>query len=262
MKALIPAAGLGTRYLPLSKAVPKELIPVGAFPVLHHVVAEAKAAGCREIGIILSEGKEAIRRYFSWDSDLMSWLDATGKRAVMADWETLMDGLAFTWINQAEQRGLGHAIGCGAEFVGKEACCVLLGDTIMEGGSPLPEMMALHRATGQSVVAVEEVPPERATRYGVCWGATRKDGAFDLQRMIEKPPREVIEAQTDSPPMVFAARYVLTAGIFDELRRGRAGHNGEIQLTDAMSELMLREGFHACPLPGKRRDIGSPEGVK
>lgn len=259
MKALIPAAGLGTRYLPLTKAVPKELIPVGAFPVLHHVVAEAKSAGCTEIGIILSEGKEAIRRYFTWDAELMSWLDDKGKREAMADWEALMEGLSFTWILQDEQRGLGHAIGCGAEFVGEDACCVLLGDTLMEGGSPLPGMVALYSDTGRSVVAVEDVPPERATRYGVCWGKARPDGTFDLERMVEKPSLEVMEAQKGSPPMAFAARYILTAGIFEELAKGRTGHNGEIQLTDAMSELMAREGFHACRLPGKRRDIGSPD---
>ena len=113
MKALIPAAGLGTRYLPLSKAVPKELIPVGKFPVLHHVVQEAKETGCTEIGIILSEGKKAIRQYFTWDQPLMDWLDATKKREAMAEWEALMDGLSFTWIDQPEQRGLGDAIACG-----------------------------------------------------------------------------------------------------------------------------------------------------
>ncbi|MGC9453130.1 MAG: sugar phosphate nucleotidyltransferase [Oceanipulchritudo sp.] len=290
MKALIPAAGLGTRYLPLSKAVPKELIPVGKFPVLHHVVAEAKAAGCTRIGILLSEGKEAIRQYFRWDAPLMEWLDRTGKRAAMAEWEALMEGLEFTWLNQPEQRGLGDAILCGESFAAGEAVCVLLGDTIMEGGSPLPAMVRRHRATGRSQVAVELVPAERATKYGVCWGTPSPDGALDLHAMIEKPSfhemnfmeskdegqkskdqiskqdsrqpaaNDLRPAANDLRPMnAFAARYVLTPAIYGFLRTLPPGRNGEIQLTDAMAAVMEKEGFGAVPIPGKRRDIGSPE---
>jgi UTP--glucose-1-phosphate uridylyltransferase len=266
MKALIPAAGLGTRYLPLTKAVPKELIPVGKFPVLHHVVQEAREAGCREIGIILSAGKEAIRQYFTWDAALVDWLDATGKRAALAEWEDLMDGLSFTWIDQPEQRGLGDAIACGEAFAAGEGIVVLLGDTIMQGGSPLPEMVRQYASTSRSQVAVEAVPPERATKYGVCGGALQPDGGFLLDAMIEKPAIGEIPQVRGAHGLVlpdafaFAARYVLSPAIFDALRTATPGRNNEIQLTDAMAAVMAREGFGAVRIPGRRRDIGAPEG--
>jgi UTP--glucose-1-phosphate uridylyltransferase len=263
MKALIPAAGLGTRCLPLTKAVPKELIPVRGLPVLHHVVAEAQQAGCDEIGIILSAGKEAIRRYFTWDEALMDWLERAGKRAAMAEWEALMAGLTFTWIDQSEQRGLGHAIACGADFAAGEGVVVLLGDTIMEGGSPLPEMVRRFRAERRSIVAVEAVEPERATRYGVCGGRLRADGGIDIDSMIEKPalaemPRLLSPDGAPQPrACAFAARYVLSAGIFPALAATGAGRNGEIQLTDAMRALLVSEGFGAVRLPGRRVDVGA-----
>ena len=261
MKALIPAAGLGTRFLPLSKAVPKELVPVRGLPVLHHVVAEAKAAGCRQIGIILSAGKESIRRYFEWDQPLMDWLDRTGKRAAMADWEALVAGLEFSWIDQPEQRGLGDAIACGRAFADGDPVCVLLGDTIMEGGSPLPRMVERFRATGHSQVSVEAIPRERATKYGVCWGDPVGEGALTLRRMIEKPSlAEMAELGGDSAVVhAFAARYLLTPSVFGALESLPPGRNGEVQLTDAMAAVLHSEGFGGVILPGRRLDVGSPD---
>lgn len=263
MKALIPAAGLGTRCLPWSKAVPKELIPVEGLPVLHHVVAEAKTAGCRQIGIILSEGKEAIQRYFSWDAELMAWLDRTGKRHHMAEWEALMDGLSFSWLKQPEQLGLGHAISCGEDFAAGEAVAVLLGDTIMRDGSPLPAMVERFRRSGVSHVAVEPIPAEQATRYGVCGGVRLADGSFQLDTMIEKPAPESMPRMRDaaglplSDAYAFAARYVLSPTVFTALRDLPPGRNGEIQLTDAMSRVLQQEGFRAVALPGWRHDVGT-----
>ncbi len=263
VKALIPAAGMGTRYLPLSKAVPKELIPVDGFPVLHHVVAEAKAAGCREIGIVLSQGKEAIRTYFSEDPRLLAWLDGKGKRYVMSEWETLMEGLQFHWIDQPEQRGLGDAIGCGESFADGEPVCVLLGDTIMEDGSPLAKMASRCETSGFSQVAVEPVPREKALRYGVCGGIRQKDGEFTLDAMVEKPLPEQIPLMRDGQgqPLeetyAFAARYVLTPAIFEALRNIPPGRNGEVQLTDAMASLLEKEGFGAVAIPGRRLDVGT-----
>ena len=264
MKALIPAAGLGTRCLPLTKAVPKELLPVDGLPVLHHVVAEAKAAGCTEIGIILSSGKEAIRQYFSWDSALMDWLDASGKRAAMAEWEALMDGLSFTWLEQAEQRGLGDAVRCGASFAQGEALCVLLGDTIMQQASPLPQMVERYRETKVSQVAVEPLAPAEATRYGVCGGQLNAEGHLKINTMIEKPTLPEMpsvnqaDGQAAAQVYAFAARYVLTPAVFAALETLPPGRNGEIQLTDAMAAAMSKEGFYGIPLPGQRRDVGLP----
>ncbi|NBD36961.1 MAG: NTP transferase domain-containing protein [Verrucomicrobia bacterium] len=262
-KALIPAAGMGTRYLPLSKAVPKELIPVNGFPVLHHVVAEAKAVGCREIGIVLSEGKEAIRTYFSEDSELLAWLDGNGKRHVMSEWEALMEGLTFRWIDQPEQRGLGDAIACGESFADGDPVCVLLGDTIMEGGSPLGPMVAHYRKSGFSQVAVEPVSRSKAVRYGVCGGVRDGDGNFQLNRMVEKPLSEQIPMMRDErgQPLqdayAFAARYVLTPTVFGALHAIPPGHNGEVQLTDAMAVVLEKEGFGAVAIPGRRLDVGT-----
>jgi len=263
-KALIPAAGLGTRYLPWSKAVPKELIPVGAYPVLHYVVAEAKAAGCREIGIILSEGKEAIRTYFTHDAELEARLERDGKSAFLEDWRELMDGLSFTWLEQREQKGLGDAVYCGAEFAEGEPVYVLLGDTLMEGGSPLNGMRDTYLATGTSQVGVEAVEPERATRYGVCGGKGISEGVFQLDRMIENPAAEEIPSMqaVDGRPLThahaFAARYLLTPAVFEALATAEPGKHNEIQLTDAMARAMESEGFHAVRLPGRRKDIGAP----
>lgn len=265
MKALIPAAGLGTRFLPWSKSVPKELFPVGAYPVLHYIVAEAKAAGCSEIGIVLSAGKEAIRHYFSDDPDLTAWLEAKGKREILSSWEDLMDGLQFTWIDQPEQRGLGDAVRCGTEFAGDEGVCLLLGDTLMERGSPLPEMVARFHSSGLSQVAVEPVPPDLATRYGVCGGRMDGNAAFHLDRLVEKPPVDDIPVMRDTSghPLqeayAFAARYVLSPSVFVALAQTKPGRNGEIQLTDAMAAVLDHEGFGAVPLPGRRRDIGVPD---
>lgn len=267
MKALIPAAGLGTRYLPLTKAVPKELIPVDGLPVIHHVVAEAKEAGCRDIGIIVSKGKDALREYFTWNEPLMLWLEAKGKRHHMAEWEALMEGLRFSWIDQPEQLGLGHAISCGEAFAEGQPVCILLGDTIMQGGSPLPGMVHRYQETGQSQVAVEPVSAERATRYGVCGGqeSTSRAGTFDLDCMIEKPrPGEIPTMRGAngiplSEAYAFAARYVLSPSIFQALRATSVGRNNEIQLTDAMRGLLESEGFGAIRLPGIRVDVGSPE---
>ncbi len=272
MKALIPAAGLGTRYLPLTKSVPKELIPVGKFPVLHHVVAEAKAAGCDQIGIILSAGKEAIRDYFSWDADLMAFLDAKGKRDAMAEWEELMDGLTFSWIDQPEQRGLGDAILCGESFAAGDPVAVLLGDTIMEGGSPLPEMVRQWNSNNISQVAIEPIQHERATKYGVCGGAQISNNTFALDCMIEKPSVEEIpvmrgstgspQGDSDGQPLpsayAFAARYLLSPEIFKFLNNATPGRNNEIQLTDAMAKLLAASGFGGVQIPGKRLDIGAP----
>jgi UTP--glucose-1-phosphate uridylyltransferase len=264
LKALIPAAGFGTRYLPWTKAVPKELIPIGAYPVLHYIVAEAKAAGCREIGIILSSGKEAIRRYFSPDPGLDQFLEANGKREFLDTWNELMDGLEFTWIDQPEQRGLGDAVRYGSEFAAGEAVCLLLGDTLMEGGSPMPEMARRYQSGGISQVAVEPVSADRATRYGVCGGQREADGSFRLDTMIEKPQAGEIPVMRDEKGQAlpdayaFAARYVLSPAVFGALAGLQPGRHGEIQLTDAMARVLKEEGFGAVPLPGKRCDIGVP----
>ncbi len=267
MKAVIPAAGFGTRFLPLAKAVPKELLPFGAEPVIHHVVAEARQAGCTEIGIVLSVGKEAIRRYFEPDPVLDATLAKRGKSDLLTSWRQLVEGLRFTFLDQPEQRGLGDAVACARDFVGDEPFCVLLGDTVIDGTSPLPDMARTLSNSGTGSVAVQPIPPERAGRYGVCGGDLIQEGTFELDSLVEKPTPDRIPVMRDrsgSPlPAAYpiAARYAFPPSIFEHLGHTRGGVGGEIQLTDAMEALRKASGFQARELTGTRLDIGTPEGL-
>lgn len=266
MYAILPAAGYGTRFLPWTKAVPKELLPVGDRPVIHGVVEEAVAAGIQEIVLVISEGKEAILRYFESDPDLEAHLKGVGKADLLSDWQTLVNGLTFHVVYQHEMKGLGHAIRCGLEQVPEgQASAVLLPDTLIRGTSPLGEMVQTLQETGCGSVAVEPVSEDRAVKYGICGGREVRTGAFELDQMIEKPAPEQIPRMHllsgETAIMAFAARYVFPPSLREVLDRTPPGKNGEIQLTDAMSALLETEGFHAYALQGVRQDIGTPEGL-
>jgi UTP--glucose-1-phosphate uridylyltransferase len=271
MKCLIPAAGHGTRFLPIAKAVPKEMLPLGDRPVLHHVVAEAAAAGCGEMLMVISRGKQAIIDYFTRNPELEQRLQAAGKLADLAELHAL-DALGdIAYVCQPEQRGLGDAVLRGARWIGDAPFAVLLGDTCMAGLSPLPAMCALHARTGCPVVAVEPVERTRAGRYGVCGGEEIEPGVYRLDTMIEKPAPAAIPAMrllraapADGPlppAFAFAARYIFSPAIFATLRAARPGVHGEIQLTDAMRALLERQPFYAVRIPGRRLDIGDPAGL-
>jgi len=267
-KAVIPAAGFGTRFLPVTKVVPKELLPFGAKPVIHHVVEEAKAAGCTEIGIILSKGKESIQQYFEADPVLNAFLDKNNKRSFLQSWEELVDGLRFSWLDQAEQKGLGDAVLCARDFAQGEPFCLLLGDTIIHGQSPLSQMAASVAKTHVSAVAVQAIAAEKATKYGVTGGKEVARGHYSLDTMAEKPaPSEVpmmtlLDGSASENAYAVCARYAFTADIFEELTQTQPGKGGEIQLTDAMAALLRKNGFDAFLCSGKRLDIGSAEGLK
>ena len=240
MKAIIPAAGLGTRFLPIAKAVPKEMLPLGDKPVIHHVVAEAVAAGFDEILIILSRGKEAIIRYFTPDPDLERQLEFAGKTealdAVRA--VSLFGQIHYTF--QPQMRGLGDAVRLARKFVGTDdVFSVLLGDTVMQGASPLPAMLEAWHGTGKPSVCLEPCPEDRVSRYGVAGGQQIAPDVFALDRLVEKPPA------TEAP----------------RLDGCPAGRNGEIQLTDAMERLRAKSGMLGVRWPGRRLDIGSPAGL-
>lgn len=263
---IIPAAGFGTRFLPWSKAVPKELIPVGDRPVLHHVVAEAMAAGLTEIVIVISRGKEAICQYFERDEELERSLANSGKSALLEPLRSIQQRVRFHYVYQESMRGLGDAVRCGAAAVDGEPFAVLLGDTIIAGQSPLAAMIADFNDSGISSVAVQAVPPTRANRYGVCGGHEATAGIFLLDTMVEKPALDAIPMMrmrdATRQPMAFAARYVFSHAIVRSLQRTSPGLNGEIQLTDAMRDLLVREGFHAHLLQGHRLDVGNPQGLR
>lgn len=267
MKAVIPAAGLGTRFLPIAKAVPKEMLPLGDKPVIHYVVEEAAAAGFDEVLIIISRGKESIVEYFSPNAALEAHLEKSGKLeardAVRA--ATRMANVTFCY--QSEMRGLGDAVRLAREFVGSDPYfAVLLGDTVMHGGSPLPAMLAAWRQFGAASVCLEPCPEERVPRYGVAGGREISAGTFALDRMVEKPTLEAAPrlVSADNLPLAFhafAARYLFTPLLFDCLGRTPAGLGGEVQLTDAMEALRRESRMLGVTWGGKRLDIGSPAGL-
>ncbi|MBR2838119.1 MAG: NTP transferase domain-containing protein [Kiritimatiellae bacterium] len=228
MKAVIPAAGHGTRFLPITRVVPKEMLPIGSRPALELIVDEAKGAGADEVVVVISRGKELIREYFRGDPSV-------------------------TFVYQEEQRGLGHAVLQAADAVGggREPFLVLLGDALVAGGSASQELAAVSAAHGgASVVGLEHVPRERVSRYGI----VRMEGDRIVD-MVEKP--DPSEAPSD---LAIAGRYLLDADVFGFLRTQTPGKGGEIQLTDAIRRLLAERPVYGCAYSGKRQDIGNPKG--
>ncbi len=262
MKAVIPAAGFGTRFLPIAKAVPKEMLPLGDKPVIHYVVEEAVNAGFDEILIILSKGKEAIVNYFQPHAELEERLKSTGKIEALQIVKNLSSMARFSFVYQDEMRGLGDALRYAENFAGTDPVAVLLGDTVIAGESPLPAMVE----AGPSAVAIEPCPPERASKYGIAGGVAAAQGNFKLTQLIEKPVPDAIPQLlgTDGaplPPHAFAARYYFSEEIFHHLADAKPGFGGEIQLTDAMQKMAAAGELTGVPLRGKRLDIGSPDGL-
>ncbi len=255
--AVIPAAGLGTRFLPASKAVPKELLPIGDTPTLQLVIDEALGAGIDHIVIVSSRSKPAIEAYFEPAPEIVSVLEASGKmelaervRSIGADWRV-------TIVYQDEARGLGHAVGCARDAIGDEPFAVLLPDEVMGNSSLLAHMNGVCARTGGSVVALKEVPHEEVGRYGVIApiGPVDSDGVVPIGDMVEKPP--IDEAPSD---LIIIGRYVLTPDVFDEIATGRVGALGEIQLTDALRAQAHRSPFHGVVSTIDRFDTGTPLG--
>jgi UTP--glucose-1-phosphate uridylyltransferase len=255
--AVIPAAGMGTRFLPASKAVPKELLPIGDTPTLQLVIDEALGAGIEHIVIVSSRNKPAIEQYFAPNPELVASLEQSGKeslaerlRGIGADWRT-------TIVYQDEPKGLGHAVGCAREAIGDEPFAVLLPDELMGDSSLLAHMNGVCARTGGSVVALKKVPHEEVSRYGVIdpAGPVDPDGVVAVKDLVEKPP--VDEAPSD---FIIIGRYVLTPDVFDEIAAGRVGALGEIQLTDALRAQAARSPFHGIVSTIDRYDTGTPFG--
>lgn len=267
MKAVIPAAGFGTRFLPITKAVPKEMLPLGDRPVIHYVVEEAAAAGFDEVLLIISAGKESICKYFEPDPALEDYLLAKGKADALESVREATSLASISYALQPEMRGLGDAVRLARDFVGNDrSFAVLLGDTVMRRGSPLPAMVGAWENLRMPSVALEPCPPERVSRYGIAGGRQVAAGIFELDRLAEKPSRSEAPVLTGEgghalPPHAFAARYLFTPAIFDFLDATEPGLGGEIQLTDAMDALRRHGGLLGVTWPGKRLDIGSPDGL-
>jgi UTP--glucose-1-phosphate uridylyltransferase len=255
MKVVIPAAGLGTRLLPATKAQPKEMLPVVDKPAIQYVVEEAVASGIKDILIITGRGKRAIEDHFDKSVELEDILEKTGKSKELKEIRQISDMADIFYIRQKEQLGLGHAVLCAKEHINDEPFAVMLGDDLIIGEKPgIKQLLDVFNRFKSSVIAVERVPEDKVHRYGVIKGKKVEDKLYEIEDIIEKPSRE--EAPSNIATM---GRYVLTPRIFECLEKTGPGVGGEIQLTDAIKLLLGSEKVYAFEFSGRRYDIGSKE---
>ncbi|MCB0310524.1 MAG: UTP--glucose-1-phosphate uridylyltransferase GalU [Bdellovibrionales bacterium] len=255
-KAVIPAAGLGTRFLPATKSVPKELLPIVDVPTIQLIVEEVARSGIETLVLITGRGKSAIEDHFDHHPDLESKLIREGKED-LADRIRESSGLVqIVSLRQQSPRGLGHAVLCAKEVIGDEPFVVLLGDDLVDSSIPCTkQMLDVYEKYQKSVVALMEVPSDDVSKFGICGGKELSERVMDLELMVEKP------ALADAPSnLAIVGRYILTPQIFEILESTEPGKAGEIQLTDAMSELMRREGFIGYRFEGNRYDAGDKFG--
>lgn len=257
-KAIIPAAGMGTRFLPATKSMPKEMLPIIDKPVLQFVIEEAIASGIEDILIITGRGKRAIENHFDYAPEMEIFLQQAGKEHLIDRIRSIGDAADIFYIRQAVQRGLGDAIRTGRQHIGREPFAVLLGDTIIDplsGEAPgLRQLIRAYEAKQASVVAVHEVPRAWVPRYGIVDGEADADhpALYRLNRLVEKPSVEAAPSN-----LAIAGRYIFTPEIFDCIDETGAGVGGEIQLTDAMNRLAQRQPMYALSWQAKRYDIGN-----
>jgi len=256
-KAIFPVAGLGTRFLPATKAQPKEILPVVDKPLIQYAVEEAYAAGVREMIFVTGRHKRPIEDHFDMSFELELALEQAGNRELLDVVRSVKPGdMTCIYVRQPQALGLGHAVLCGRRLVGQEPFAVLLADDLMVGETPvLAQMVAQYDEWRVSLVAVQEVPPQETRRYGIVSGSAINDRLMDVNRIVEKPAPEAAPSR-----LAVAGRYILTPGIFPEIARQQRGVGGEIQLTDGIASLLRREKVFAYSYEGKRYDCGSKEG--
>ena len=257
-KAIFPVAGFGTRFLPATKAVPKEMLPVVDRPLIQYAVDEARAAGIEQMIFVTGRNKYAIEDYFDSAFEIETELAAKNKASFLdiLSKTRLAPGKA-AFVRQQQMLGLGHAVGCARDLVGDEPFAVLLPDELLwNPGSPcLQQMAATYQAKGGNVIAVVEVPEDHTHRYGIVDPGTTEGAITEVKRMIEKPA-----AGTAPSRLACVGRYILQPEIFDLLDKGERGAGGEIQLTDAMAKLIGVQPFHALTFDGDRHDCGDNAG--
>ena len=256
-KAIFPVAGLGTRFLPATKAQPKEMLPVVDKPLIQYAVEEAYAAGVREMIFVTGRHKRPIEDHFDMTFELEVALEQAGKAELLHVVRSVKpDDMECIYVRQAQALGLGHAVLCAQRLVGNEPFAVLLADDLMVGQPPvLAQMVEQYEEWRVSILAVQEVPAEHTRRYGIVAGTQVNDRLMDIERIVEKP------APADAPSRLgVAGRYILTPGLMRALATQTRGVGGEIQLTDGISDLLRREKVFAYRYEGKRYDCGSKEG--
>jgi len=258
-KCLFPVAGYGTRFLPTTKAMPKEMLPIVNKPLVQYGVEEAAEAGMNRIGFITGRGKRAIADHFDISYELEKEIEGSGKENLLASIRKLIDENEFAFKRQNHMKGLGHAILSGKYLMGDEPFAVVLADDLCvpaeDGEGVLAQMVKIFKQFRCSVVAVQEVPKDEVHKYGVIAGEEMKDGLFRVTDMVEKPANE------DAPSnLAIIGRYILTPDIFDKIEDTPPGKNGEVQITDAL----LKQAQEGCVLAykfrGKRFDCGSIDG--
>lgn len=252
MKAVIPAAGLGTRFLPITKAQPKEMLPVYNKPTIQYVVEEIVQSGIDDILIITGKNKRAIEDHFDRSPELEMSLKKHEKDAFLKDIEEI-SAVDIHYIRQKEQLGLGDAVYAARKYVGREPFAVLLGDTITKNSVPCTrQMMDVFEKVEAPVIAVEKVPPEKISSYGIISYDEVKDGLFKIKDLVEKPKAH--EAPSDYG---IIGRYILTPDIFECIEKTRPGAGGEVQLTDALCLLNRERPLYALEFRGRRYDVGN-----
>ena len=254
-KAIIPAAGLGTRFLPATKAQPKEMLPIVDTPAIQFIVEEAVASGIEELLIITGRNKRSIEDHFDRSLELEMQLKEHGKYDMLKMVEEISD-IQIHFIRQKEARGLGHAVLCARQFVGAEPFAVLLGDDLVDAKVPcLAQLIDVYEDYGGSVLGVQQVPQSQVSRYGIVAPRQVKPNVWQAIDLVEKP-----EAEKAPSRLAVLGRYVLTPAIFDILEHTKPGAGEEIQLTDAICELARKEEVYAYRFEGRRYDIGDKEG--
>ena len=256
-KAIFPVAGLGTRFLPATKAQPKEMLPVVDKPLIQYAVEEAYAAGIREMIFVTGRHKRPIEDHFDMSFELEAMLEAAQKQELLDVVRSVKPAdMECIYVRQAQALGLGHAVMCARRLIGNEPFAVLLADDLMVGEPPvMAQMVEQYREWRTSILAVQEVPPEHTRRYGMVAGTQVAERLMDVSRIVEKPAPE------DAPSSWgVAGRYILTPGVFHEIENQPRGVGGEIQLTDGIAGLLRREKVFAYRYEGKRYDCGSKEG--
>ena len=251
-KVVIPVAGWGTRSLPASKNIPKEMLPVYNKPVVQYVVEEAMRAGVEDVIFVTNRDKSVIEDHFDYNLQLESVLERAGKREMLEQVRHVAEMVNIMAVRQKKQLGLGHAVICSRELVGNDPFAVMVGDDIMFGDDAgLQELVRVSKERGMPVIGVMEVPADRINRYGIVTGEEISPGVYSITEMVEKPA-----VGTTSSRLAIVGRYVLTPDIFEHLSRVKPGHGGEIQLTDALAALARERGMLAVKMGGLRFDAG------
>ncbi|HGN7139764.1 TPA: UTP--glucose-1-phosphate uridylyltransferase GalU [Staphylococcus aureus] len=255
-KAIIPAAGLGTRFLPATKAMPKEMLPILDKPTIQYIVEEAARAGIEDIIIVTGRHKRAIEDHFDSQKELEMVLKEKGKSGLLEKVQYSTELANIFYVRQKEQKGLGHAISSARQFIGNEPFAVLLGDDIVESEVPaVKQLIDVYEETGHSVIGVQEVPEADTHRYGIIDPLTKNGRQYEVKKFVEKP------AQGTAPSnLAIMGRYVLTPEIFDYLKTQKEGAGNEIQLTDAIERMNNDNQVYAYDFEGERYDVGEKLG--